>query len=122
MPEMMLRRHLHLFAHVVLAALLGGVLTPLVGDLHADGDGVCAEDGWAPSHHQTTQFEGIRPSVGDTHCAICHLQRAMNGAADDAKRFVAASVEATLHVVVERRATRSTAPRDVPSRAPPARL
>lgn len=117
-----LRPHLRLFAHVVLAALLGGVITPLFGDLHVDVDGICAEDGWAPSHHQTTQFESIRPPVGDGHCAICHLQRAMNGAADDAKRFVAASVEATLHVVVERRATRSMARRDVPSRAPPSVL
>lgn len=116
------RRGLRQYALFVLVAMLGSVLTPLVGDLHAETDVACAEDGWVPSHHQTTQFEGIRPPVSDGHCAICHLQRTMTGAADDAKRFVAASVAVAPHVVVVEHVLCSPARRDVPSRAPPSFL
>lgn len=119
----MLRRRLRLLAGVVLAALLGGVFTPLFGDLHAESDVACVDDLlWAPSHHTTTQIENVRPPVSDGHCAVCHLQRAMNGAADDAKRFVVASVAVTPHPAIAEHPVRSHARLDIPSRAPPSFL
>lgn len=119
----MLRLHLRLVARVVLVALLAGVVTPVFGGLHAESDAACADNlGLYPSHHQTTQIETIRPSHGDGHCAICHLQRAMNGAADDAKRFVAALEAAETAVAVAEWATIVRAPRGLPSRAPPSFL
>jgi hypothetical protein len=119
----MLRPYLRLIASVVLAAVIGGVGMPLFGDLHTENDVACAEDlGFVPSHHQTTQIETVRPAHSDGHCAICHLQRALNGAADDAKRFAAALEAAAAHVVVVERAVIARGTRNVPSRAPPSSL
>lgn len=110
------------WALFVLSVMLGSAVVPLAGDLHADVDAICAEDGWELFHHDAPQFEGIRPPVGGGHCAICHLQRALTGAADDAKCFVDTPDVVTRHVVVVECATRPRAIRDVPSRAPPAFL
>ena len=113
----------HLFRRIATALLLvtmtGGVVMPLFGDLHADGDLICADDPLGGTHHQTTQIESIRPPVAGDHCAACHMQRAMSGAADDAKRYVAGAAVAPWTVLAVVRATRELARHDVPSRAPP---
>ncbi len=116
-------RHLsrRLWAVSVLVTMLCGVVMPLFGDLHADSDIACAEDAWgATPHHQTIQFESILPPVGDGHCAICHLQRALSGAADDAKRYVQGAEAAPWIVGTVSRSTRWFVRHNVPSRAPPA--
>lgn len=117
MSKLLSRR---LSAVIVLVTIFGGVVMPLFGDLHAEADIVCAEDGWgATPHHQATQFESVRPPVGGDHCAVCHLQRAMGGAADDAKRYVQGSVAASWVARALARATREAARHEMPSRAPP---
>lgn len=109
-----------LSAVLVLATMCGGAIVPLFGDLHADTDVVCVEDAWGGTpHHQTTQFESIRPPVHGDHCAVCHLLRAMSGADDDAKRFVAGAEAAPRVARAVARATREAARHEVPSRAPP---
>jgi hypothetical protein len=110
-----------LSAVLVLVTLLGGAIVPLFGDLHAEADTACAEDAWGGTpHHQTTQFESIRPPVSGEHCAVCHLQRAMGSAADDAKRYVPGAVAAPRVARAVARTTRDAARHEVPSRAPPA--
>jgi hypothetical protein len=117
MPSHFFRR---LAAVFVLVTMIGGVATPLFGDLHAEGDRICADDPvGATPHHQTTQIESVRPPVAGDHCAVCHLQRAMSGAADDAKRYVAGTMVTPWIVVAAVHATRELARHDVPSRAPP---
>jgi hypothetical protein len=117
MPSHLFRRFAVVF---VLVTMIGGVVMPLFGDLHADGDLICADDPiGATPHHQTTQIESIRPSVAGDHCAVCHMQRAMSGAADDAKRYVAGAAVAPWTVLAVVRATRELARHDVPARAPP---
>ena len=109
-----------LWATVILVTMCGGVVTPLFGDLHAETDIACADEAWGGTgHHQTTQFEPIRPPVGDGHCAVCHLQRALSGAADDAKRYVSGDEAAPWIAGTIARATRGCSRHDAPSRAPP---
>src|SRR5690606_15771548 len=112
------RTSAHFWAATILVAMLGSVFVPLFGGLHADLDIVCADDAWG-AHHQTTQVEGVRPDVGDNHCAVCHLQRAMARAVDDAKRFVARTDTAVLHTAVVARSARSSDARTLASRGPP---
>lgn len=120
MPSHLFRRIATVF---VLVTMMGGVAMPLFGDLHADSDLICADDLiGATSHHQTTQIESVRPLVAGDHCAVCHLQRAMSGAADDAKRYVAGTGTTPWVVLAVVRATRELARHDVPSRAPPSSL
>jgi hypothetical protein len=114
---------LRLGAGVLLITTLGGVALPLAGDLHTGPDLACAEDAWVDTgHHSTTQIEGVHPSVGHDHCAVCHLQRAMGGAVDDAKRYVIADGAMAAILFVEADGTRDSDRRGLPSRAPPARL
>jgi hypothetical protein len=111
----------HLWATVLLVTMLGGLVTPLFGDLHAETDVVCADDVLGPTgHHYTTQIESVRPPEADGHCAVCHLQRALSGAADDAKRYVSGEEAAPFTAGVLTRTTRDSSRHDVPSRAPPA--
>jgi hypothetical protein len=114
-------RHLsrQLWAVLILVTMLGGVVTPLFGDLHLGSDIACADDAWGATHHQTVQIEPILPPVHGEHCAVCHLQRAMGSAADDAKRYVLATVPVTRVARVVARATRDAARHEMPSRAPP---
>jgi hypothetical protein len=110
-------------ALIVLVALCGGVLMPLAGDLHAESDIICVDEAWGGTgHHQTTQIESVRPPEADGHCAVCHLQRAFGHVLDDAKRFVTTAEGAPWTVKVVARDTAESSRRDVPSRAPPARL
>jgi hypothetical protein len=114
---------LRLWATVLLAATLGGVVVPLFDDLHTGPDLACAGDAWTDSgHHSTTQIEGVRPLVGHDHCAVCHLQRALGGAVDDAKRCVVADTAVVALVNAEVHGTRDFTRRGLPSRAPPATL
>ena len=61
MPSQLLRRIATVF---ILVTMVGGVVMPLFGDLHVDGDLICADDplGGTP-HHQTTQIRE-HPSGG----------------------------------------------------------
>lgn len=111
-----------LWATIVLAAMCGSTVVPVFGDLHADGDILIAAEQAAASHHHTDQFEGICPSLVDDHCAVCHLQRAMGGAADDAKRYVASAVTAPWTVGTARRSIRTGSRTNLPPRAPPVSL
>ena len=110
-----------LSAAIVLLTMAGGVVMPLFGDLHAETNDPCAENTWGGGtpHHQTTQIESVRPPVSGDHCAVCHLQRAMSGADDDAKRFVQGEGPTPWIVRTAVRAPRELARHDVPSRAPP---
>jgi mono/diheme cytochrome c family protein len=111
----------HLSALILLVAMAGGLVMPLFGDLHVESDVACADDALAAtSHHQTIQFESIRPAVAGDHCAICHLQRAMGGATDDAKRYVPGGEAAPWTVRTLTHTTSELVRLDVPSRAPPA--
>ncbi len=110
-----------LWATVILATILGGVVMPLFGDLHAESDIACVDEAWGTTgHHHTTQIESVYPPVTDGHCAVCHLQRTLGNALDDAKRFVTAAEAAPWTVRVVARGTVESSPRDVASRAPPA--
>ena len=118
---MLRSKALRFWATVLLATTLGGVAMPLFGDLHAGLDLACTDGAWTDAgHHTTTQIESVRPSVADDHCAVCHLQRALSGAADDAKRYVSTARVARSHVLASIDETRDTAIPGLPSRAPPA--
>lgn len=111
-----------LWATVLLATTLGGVVVPTFGDLHAGADLVCADEVWTDvGHHTRTQIEGVRPPAGDDHCAVCHLLRALNGAADDAKRYVILAAPVRPSFLAAIGLTHESAPDGLPSRAPPAR-
>jgi hypothetical protein len=119
----MIRHELRrLWSALVLLTLLGSVTLPLFGDLHTGFDTACADDGWAGSHHDRPQIENVRLPIDDGHCAVCHLQRALSGAADDAKRFVAGPGVFTSEFVHAPDAVHAQIRRDVPPRAPPASL
>ena len=108
------------WAAVALATMIGGVVTPLFGDLHTGSDIACTDEVWGiAGHHDTTQIETVLPPVADGHCALCHLQRTLWGAADDAKRYVAVAVLASWTVTLVAPATIDAGRHDVPSRAPP---
>jgi hypothetical protein len=107
---------------LVLMTLLGSVTLPLFGDLHTGLDTACADEGRADFHHDRPQIEIVRLPADDGHCAVCHLQRALSGAADDAKRFVAGTGLFTAEFVYVQNIAHLLVRRDVPSRAPPAVL
>lgn len=112
-----------LWAVVALTGLFCSAVLPLFGGLHAVSDVVGIEDhAERESHHAVHQFEIVRPAHGDDHCAVCHLQRAMSGAADDAKRYVDASDTTPWSVGTVQPATRRLAGRSLPPRAPPSFL
>lgn len=114
---------LRLWATLLLTTFLSGAVVPLFGDLHTGFDVACTDEAWTDAgHHTTTQIEGVRPPVGHDHCAVCHLQRALGGAFDDAKRWVSADGTTTAIRYCEIHRTRDSARRGLPSRAPPARL
>lgn len=117
-----------LSAFVVLVALCGSTVLPLFGDLHTVADVACADDAWltdahAASHHAQVQFESVREPVAGEHCAACHLQRAMAGADDDAKRAQALVAERPGWAAAPAigRPDR-VPPAGVPTRAPPVTL
>ena len=117
-----------LSALIVLAALCGSAIVPVFGDLHLAGDEACADDAWvsdahAASHQTSIQFETVREPIAGDHCAACHLQRAMAGADDDAKRAQIQDTEGPAwmlgHTIDRRRSATVTS---VPTRAPPVSL
>lgn len=117
----MLRSLSRIWAIAVLTALLGSAVMPLFGDLHAAGDSIGIQDhAERESHHKVYQFEVVRPALDDSHCAICYMQRAMSGAADDAKRYVDVSDSTPWSVGTVQRSTRRLVRGTVPPRAPPA--
>ena len=119
----MVRHELRRFwSALVLMTLLGSVALPLFGDLHSGFDTACADEGWAGSHHDRPQIEIVRLPADDGHCAVCHLQRALSGAADDAKRFVVGTGVFTAEFVHVQDIAHVQVRRDVRSRAPPAVL
>jgi hypothetical protein len=117
----MVRYLSRVWAITVLTALLGSAVMPLFGDLHDADDRIGIQDhAERESHHKVYQFEIVRDAVGDDHCAICYMQRAMGGAADDAKRYVNVSDSTPWSVGMVQSSTRRLVRRTVPPRAPPA--
>ncbi|SRR5690606_16839 len=93
-----------LSALLVLIALGGSMALPLAGDLHAAGDvagheAIWSTDPHAIAHRSTTQVERVRDPLSTDHCAVCHLQRTMAGADDDAKRLLATGSEPVAWVI-----------------------
>lgn len=112
---------LRVWATVLLVSTFGGLMVPLFGDLHSGIDIACTDDGVLVDvgHHTTTQIETVRPPETDGHCAVCHLQRALTGAADDAKRYVSVAQGSDPSFPTIAGPTDGWIATAVPSRAPP---
>jgi hypothetical protein len=93
-----------LSALVVLVALGSSILLPLAGGLHTVEEGAGLDPLWssdphAVAHRSTTQVERVRDPLATDHCAVCHLQRTMAGADDDAKRLLTAGAGAVAWLI-----------------------
>ncbi|HYN08337.1 MAG TPA: hypothetical protein VES67_13215 [Vicinamibacterales bacterium] len=109
-------------APLVLVAWFGGLVLPIFGAGHARyDDPACERPLWAKGHPGTA-VENDTQNVGDGHCGICHLQRAVRGALHSVTR----TVQYARAITVEKAGCQCdvrAAARDVrSSRAPPSFL
>ena len=107
-----------LVATIGLIAWIAGMGLPAFGGQHV-ADLRDAGATFLGVLHPVTQLEPVYPTLGDDHCAICHLQRAANGAALSATGSLVAVSSALSDLAVDQHAYVSlsliaTAPRGPP--------
>ena len=68
-------------AYLALCAWVGGLVLPAFGLAHTfDLEAVATHDTLGV-RQSVVKFESVPPSATEGHCAVCHLQRAVRGAA-----------------------------------------
>lgn len=108
------------FALTALAVWLATTVVPVFAPHNLLPDFACGDEAWG-SPHPTSQFESVRPPVGDGHCVICHLQRTMRGAmAEAVGALVVSPAVAVAPAAAPQHLARHRA-EDLPARAPPIR-
>ena len=110
-------------AQYVLLVWLAGLLTPVLGAGHALGfdDPACERPIWS-NGHPVTALEKDTRDIGDGHCGICHLQRAVRGALHSAVRAVQYDQQTSVTKSVRSSEVRLTELEVASSRAPPSTL
>ena len=107
-----------LVATVGLIAWIAGLALPTIGGQHV-ADLSDAGTTFLGVLHPVTQVEPIHPTLGDDHCAICHLQRAANGATLIATGSLTAVASALSDPTVDQHAYASRSLIATPPRGPP---
>jgi hypothetical protein len=115
-------RRLPRAAPFVLLVWLAGVVSPVLGAGHTLGfdDPACERPLW--SGHPVTALEKDTRNLGDGHCGICHLQRAVRGALHSDVRTVHYDHRITVSKSARSSEVRFTAREVASSRAPPSIL
>jgi hypothetical protein len=115
-------RRLPRAAPFVLLVWLAGVVSPVLGAGHTLGfdDPACERPIW--SGHPVTALEKNTKDIGDGHCGICHLQRAVRGALHSVVRTVQYDHLITVGKFAGSLQLRTTSREVASSRAPPSVL
>ena len=115
----MLRGRLRRFvATIGLITWIAGLVLPAIGGQHVP-DLADVGETFLGILHPVPQVEPVHPSLGDEHCAICHLQRAVRGAALTAAMIGDGVVSTPSDPPVQQRALSSASLTAAPPRAPP---
>jgi hypothetical protein len=109
-------------APLVLLVWLAGLALPVFGAGHTLGfdDPACERPIW--SGHPVTSLEKDSKNLGNGHCGICHLQRAVRGALHSVVRTVQYDHQITVGKFVRSSELRTTEREVASSRAPPSIL
>jgi hypothetical protein len=107
----------------MLLVWLAGLTLPVFGAGHTLGfDDPACERPLRTSGHPVTALEKDTQDIGDGHCGICHLQRAVRGALHSVVRAVQHDHLITVGKFVGSSEVRTTEGEVASSRAPPAIL
>ena len=107
-----------LVATIGLVAWIAGLALPAFGGEHV-ADLRDAGATFLGVLHPITQVEPVHPTLGDDHCAICHLQRAANGATLIGIGGLIAVASALSDAAVDQHAYASLSLIATPPRGPP---
>lgn len=111
-------------AWVALLAFLGGLGLPFLNARHFgyDDDAACGQISLFNGHTQQ-QYEATAAPIPRDHCALCHWQRAVGGAAPSpAVAAFSAPEPNRLRPIPRTRDNGTAAVQERPSRAPPASI
>jgi hypothetical protein len=110
-------------APLVLFVWLAGLALPVFGAGHALGfDDPACERPLRTSGYPITAIETHSQDIGDGHCGICHLQRAVRGALHSVVRAVQYDHRITVGKLAGSSQLRTTSREVASSRAPPSLL